>query len=266
MHEIFEPNEGGTIAVRSSIISMSLIQNVIKTEDVIKTMKEAFLSADKKQGKVYNELQKGLISHSQFVYLTNTSRDLDKLEQIESFYEDIRNTKFARHNPFFWEQFASAYIDMKNFDLAKKCLETSLFEAKNIPGFVPFQVRTIQGRYYVEKCFSELTNGKSSPSDAIKDITDSCNSILMHYNHPENNLYYVFKVVKYYPMIFNLIKDRIDKRELLIYIEKCSIMTKKMEDYFNNSYGDYNVFIVKRWREDIIDSINEAKELLRSIK
>ena len=266
MREIFELNEGGTIAVRSSIISMSLIQNVIKTEDVIKTMKEAFLSADKKQGKVYNELQKGLISHSQFVYLTNTSRDLDKLEQIESFYEDIRNTKFARHNPFFWEQFASAYIDMKNFDLAKKCLETSLFEAKNIPGFVPFQVRTIQGRYYVEKCFSELTNGKSSPSDAIKDITDSCNSILMHYNHPENNLYYVFKVVKYYPMIFNLIKDRIDKRELLIYIEKCSIMTKKMEDYFNNSYGDYNVFIVKRWREDIIDSINEAKELLRSIK
>ena len=127
-------------------------------------------------------------------------------------------------------------------------------------------MRTIQGRYYVEKCFSELTNGKSSPSDAIKDITDSCNSILMHYNHPENNLYYVFKVVKYYPMIFNLIKDRIDKRELLIYIEKCSIMTKKMEDYFNNSYGDYNVFIVKRWREDIIDSINEAKELLRSIK
>ena len=96
---------------------------------------------------------------------------------------------------------------MKNFDLAKKCLETSLFEAKNIPGFVPFQVRTIQGRYYVEKCFSELTNGKSSPSDAIKDITDSCNSILMHYNHPENNLYYVFKVVKYYPMIFNLIKQ-----------------------------------------------------------
>ena len=43
-------------------------------------------------------------------------------------------------------------------------------------------------------------------------------------------------------------------------------MTKKMEDYFNNSYGDYNVFIVKRWREDIIDSINEAKGLLRSIK
>ena len=38
MHEIFEPNEGGTIAVRSSIISMSLIQNVIKTEPSLESV------------------------------------------------------------------------------------------------------------------------------------------------------------------------------------------------------------------------------------
>ena len=83
MREIFELNEGGTIAVRSSIISMSLIQNVIETEDVIKTMKEAFLSAkDKKQGKVYNELQKGLISHSTICLPDKYfKRFLDELEQ-----------------------------------------------------------------------------------------------------------------------------------------------------------------------------------------
>ena len=264
MNEIFDKYDADSINVRSSIISLSLIKNIIRAKDIINTMKVAFLSADKKASKTYIELQKGLVSHSQFMNLLNTSKDLDVLQQIESYYEDIRNSSFARHNPFFWEQFASAYIDMKKFDLVKKCLETALVEASKIPGFVPFQIRTVQGRYFVEKSFSELTNGKSNPSEAINNISESCEVILKHYTHPDNNLYYVFKVVKFYPMIFNIIKDRINKRELLIYIEKCSIMSKNMEKYISDySFrSDYYVSNVKKWNEDVLLSIKTAKEKL----
>ena len=101
-------------------------------------MKKAFLAADKKSGRIYLELQKSMVSHSQFMYLTNTSDEREKFVLIEGFYDYIRNTEFSKHNPFYWEQFASAYIDMKKFDLVKKCIDTALVEAKRTPHFVPF--------------------------------------------------------------------------------------------------------------------------------
>lgn len=261
--EIFEQSDEDSINVRSSIISMSLLKNIIKLEDIIKTMKKAFLSADSKSGKTYTELQKSMVSHSQFVYLTHSSNERDKFIQIESFYDDIRNTKFAKHNPFFWEQFASAYIDMKKFDLVKKCIDTALVEASKIQHFVPFQVRTVQGRYYVEKCYFDVLNGKCSSSEAIEAISNSFDSILKHYSHPENNLYYVFKVVRFYPIIFNIIKDNMDKRELSIYIEKASIMCRYMDIYLLNNSEDQSIRKVEKWKRNITESIDEAKEKLK---
>ena len=55
--EIFEQDGDYGINVRSSIISMSLVKDIIKIEDIISTMKKAFLAADKKSGRIYLELQ-----------------------------------------------------------------------------------------------------------------------------------------------------------------------------------------------------------------
>ena len=205
--EIFEQGDENAINVRSSIISLSLLKNIIKMEDVIKTMKKVFLAADNKSGRTYIELQKSMISHSQFLFLSSTSDKRDNFIQIENFYNDIRNTKFAKHNPFFWEQFASAYIDMKKYDLVKKCVDTALVEAKRTKSFVPFQVKTVQGRYYVEKCYDDLLHEKINTNEAIEAVVDATDAVLLYYNHPENNLYYVFKVVRFYPLIFNIIKN-----------------------------------------------------------
>ena len=245
---------------------MSLLKNIIKTDDIIKSMKKAFLAADNKSGQTYIELQKGMVSHSQFRYLTYSSNDREKLIQIESFYNDIRNTNFAKHNPFFWEQFASAYIDMKKFDLVKKCIETALVEARKIQHFVPFQVRTVQGRYFVEKSYFDLLNGECNSHEAVSAISDSFNSIVKHYDHPENNLYYVFKVVKFYPVIFNLIKDEMDKSELSIYIEKNSIMCKYMETYLLKNPESQFAGKVIKWKESVKNSLDEAKEKLKKFK
>ena len=205
--EIFEQGDENAINVRSSIISLSLLKNIIKMEDVIKTMKKVFLAADNKSGRTYIELQKSMISHSQFLFLSSTSDKRDNFIQIENFYNDIRNTKFAKHNPFFWEQFASAYIDMKKYDLVKKCVDTALVEAKRTKSFVPFQVKTVQGRYYVEKCYDDLLHEKINTNEAIEAVVDATDAVLLYYNHPENNLSYVFKVVRFYHIIFNIIKN-----------------------------------------------------------
>ena len=81
--EIFVQDNDNGINVRSSIVSMALIQNVIRTEDIIYTMKEAFFSADKKEGRTYRELQKSMVSHSQFIFFTNVSNEREKLVLIE---------------------------------------------------------------------------------------------------------------------------------------------------------------------------------------
>ena len=261
--EIFEQNDDNAINVRSSIISTSLLKSIIKIEDIVLTMKKAFLAADKKTGRTYKELQKSMVSHSQFIFITDTSDEREKLIMIEKFYNDIRNTEFAKHNPFFWEQFASAYIDMKKFDLVKKCIDTALIEAKKNTGFVPFQIKTVQGRYFVEKSYDDLLNGKIKESEAIESITKSTDAILLYYKHPENNLYYVFKVVRFFPFIFDITKNNLNKRELSIYIEKSSIMNKHMEEYLKNDKQHIYFNKVKKWQQDLLDSIDIAKELIK---
>lgn len=261
--EIFEQGDENAINVRSSIISLSLLKNIIKMEDVIKTMKKVFLAADNKSGRTYIELQKSMISHSQFLFLSSTSDKRDNFIQIENFYNDIRNTKFAKHNPFFWEQFASAYIDMKKYDLVKKCVDTALVEAKRTKSFVPFQVKTVQGRYYVEKCYDDLLHEKINTNEAIDAVVDATDAVLLYYNHPENNLYYVFKVVRFYPLIFNIIKNLAGNRELSIYIEKSSIMKSHMDDYLADNVDSQYYEKVNKWKQELIASVNEAKKLLK---
>lgn len=262
--EIFvQGDDNGVINVRSSIVSIALIQNVIKTNDIIDVMKKAFVAADKKNGRTYVELQKSMVSHSQFIYFTNTTNETEKLLLIEDFYDYIRNTKFAKHNPFFWEQFASAYIDLKKFNMVEKCIENALIEASNISKFVPFQVKTVQGRYFVEKAYYDLLNNTLDVGNAIGAIVNATDAILQYYTHPENNLYYVFKVVRVYAQIFAVIKDKMDNRQLSIYIEKASIMSKRMDDYVaNNSIAQYNTK-VNQWNVELKNSLDEAKGFLK---
>jgi len=138
-------------------------------------------------------------------------------------------------------------------------IDTALVEAKRTPHFVPFQVKTVQGRYYVEKCYEDVLKGKCSCGEAVKSITDATEAILQFYDHPENNLFYVFKVVRRFPDIYKMISDSLDKRELSIYIEKGSIMNKHMEEYLTKNIDSQYSTKVKSWREELVGTIEDAK-------
>lgn len=152
---------------------------------------------------------------------------------------------------------------MKKFDLVKKCIDNALIEAKKSPKFVPFQVKTVQGRYYVEKCYDDILNNRCNKNEAIEAIVNATEAILQHYSHPENNLYYVFKVVRRFPDIFRIIKDSLDKRELSIYIEKASVMNRRMEEYISSVVdSQYNVK-VSSWQKELSDTLEDAKAMIR---
>ena len=153
---------------------------------------------------------------------------------------------------------------MKNFDLVKKCIETALVEAKKDSRFVPFQIKTVQGRYYVEKSYDDLLKGRSNATEAIEAISNATEAITLHYNHPENNLYYVFKVVRFFPMIFEQIKADMNNREISIYIEKSSIMKKRMDEYLGKSVDSQYCDKVSLWYKSLDKSIKDAKSLLHN--
>ena len=265
--EIFGTNENYLVSVRSSVISKELIRNVINMKDIIDTMTKAFLVADKKnKDRTYLELQKSMVSHSQFIFFTEMNNDSEKFLLIEKFYDNIRNTNFAKHNPFYWEQFASAYIDMKKYELVKKCIDTALVEAKKISGFVPFQIKTVQGRYIVEKCYDSLLKGEFSADEAINSIKSATDAIVMYYRHPENNLYYVFKVVQFYPKIFDLIKNDLTSKNLSVFIENSTIMSKRMDNYLSDNDEIQYKEKVKTWQKNINLSINLAIDMKKNIE
>lgn len=261
LSEVFDSNENN-INVRSSIISHVLLRDVVKIDEVVTVMKSVFLAADRKKGRVYYELQRAMVSHSQFTIFSDDTKDKQQLQLISTFYDEIRNTQFAKANPFFWEQFASAYIDLKKYDMVKKCIDNALLEAKKIDHFVPFQIMTVFGRYYAEKAYDDVLKNKLNADEAIASIKSSVDAILMFYDNPDNNLYYVFKVVKMFPKIFWLIKEDITPTDLSIYIEKNSIMRKKMEIYVQDCDYQYQ-FKVKEWMKDLNDSLDEAKKLMK---
>lgn len=263
VQEIFTKQGDTGLAVRSSVIAKYLIKHVIKLEDIVDTMKTAFLAADKKQGTDYSELQKSMVSHSQFRVFANVNNDDTRKSLIETFYDDIRNTNFAKDNTFFWEQFASAYIDMNKFDMVEQCLENAFSAAEKIPGFVPFQVKTVQGRYFIEKASFNYTSGTCSASEAVESIRRAANVILAFYDNPENNRYYVFKVVSGITRLYNLIEKELNDKELSICIQEMSILSKQMGDFILKNPQAQNSNRIYEWKDDLVKAIESAKGILK---
>lgn len=260
LSEIFDFSSRGATA-KSSIIAQELIRNAIPISDVIDVLIKVFLAADKRNGITYEELKKSIVSHSQFIRFINYNiSDNKAFTEIERFYDSIRHSNFAKTNPLFWEQFASAYLDMKNFPMAKRCLDVSLQIAKELDWFVPYQVKTVYARYHIENCINELNINVVDPETAIHTIITSTTCLLEHYNAPDNNVYYVFKVAAKYPNIFNEFRSKFDPRQNSIYIEQVMKIVAKMRDYIDlNKDNDLYNGAIQKWQKELLESTEFAK-------
>lgn len=217
------------INIRSSIIAKELLYNTVGIHDVLDTIKIIVFALDKlyKVNPSYKNILQNLVSHTHFVpFLKQTNA----ISAIKNFYNEIRNTSFcSQGNPFFWEQFASVCIDAKDFDEAEQCLSAAFLKAKDIPGFIPFQIETIKARCLIERLLYDSTFSLYDSEKAIQILCDCHERLMKYYDHPDNNINYVFSIGIKYKDFFNLYKDKLDKRQQSIFIEKKSIMIKKME-------------------------------------
>jgi hypothetical protein len=172
-------------------------------------------------------LLKNLVSHSHFrIFQANPENQA----AITSFYDSIRNLSFCNDNTFFWEQFASACIETREFPAASQCIENAFAIAKGKPGFIPFHIENIKANYLIEKLLFDINNGmRPSASDAIDIIVDCHTRLKKHFAHPENNVSYVFRIGSKYARIFEIYKNDFDNRQKSIFTEKRVEMLKLMK-------------------------------------
>lgn len=203
----FFSTDDGQIRVRSSIIARELLYNIqdpsILTNaltTIIHSINDAY-----QENISYRELLKSILSHANFVpFLTKNPSTADT---VIAFYNSVRNTPFCAHDPLFWEQFASACIDANRFSDAESCLKTAFAKASTIPGYVPYQVETVQARCILLNCLYKLSTGVALSNDEVMEyFNDSYRHLFCYYSHPDNIHSYIFDVSRNYADLWDKTK------------------------------------------------------------
>ena len=216
----------------------------------------------RKNNKRFDEVLKALASHYNF---SSGKYHFDR-SYVKQFYDSIRNLEFYRENPFFWEQFALACMDIKDYITARQCVDNAYSEAKKKVGFVPFQVCTIDAELIIAEETNTLlikTNLNNKDGErTCEAIRKAKDKLIRHYDHIENNKEYVFAITDKITVLYNTIRMNFTDRERNIYIQDMNELKAKINDYILNEEGQYdrNIKVIKNHVEA---SIEDAKSFLR---
>lgn len=228
----FSENE---IKIKSSIIARELLISCIDLSDILSCLKEIIMSVDSMYLEYKNLLQ-NIVSHTHYSMFMKKE---NAICLIKNFYNSIRNTNFCSNNPFFWEQFAAICIDSKNFEEAHQCLSVAFVKAKEIDGFIPFQIETIKANCILEEIMFKSSSSLLDGEIVIQALTDCHNRLLKHFYHPDNNIKFVFKIGVKYKKIFSFYKDVFDSRQRSIFLEKKAEMLKRMQENNNDCFPEW---------------------------
>ena len=223
----------GEISIKSSVIAREVLKNIIGINTFAELVKKVIFAIDTnyKTNGTYEDLLKNLISHSHFRIFESKATNTDI---VISFYDDIRNTQFCKTNIFYWEQFAKACIDNKDYETAQRCIDNAFYLAnqknKNGDNFVPFHICNILSTCLICNLLDK-SNKEPIPTaeDAIQTLIQCDDFLLKHYTHPENNAAYTFRVAAKYADIFDRWGESFDVRQQNIFLEKKCNMIRLMQ-------------------------------------
>lgn len=271
--EIFDIKENEW-KLKSSIIAKSLLTSTIKFNEIIDVLIKIMKLADERAtrdvknsfGRTLYELQINLVSHSHFVSILHT----EDTKEIARYYDEIRNTNFAKDNPFFWEQFASAYIDMKDYSMCKRCLDVAFDAAekleKQLGKFIPVQVETVYGRYIIEKLLSDMAKVTVTEEESIEKLIECHTHLMKYYYDPSNNAYYTFKIAHNYIMVYNQLSTRYNDRQKSIFMQKMQEVISKMEEFLETEKESIHLTTIGKWIGEMKQCFDKCRATLKKTK
>lgn len=225
------------IKIKSSIISKDIIKNYKDKKFITEVLIKSFKRADATDYQsTYNYFKRQLVSFSNLNMIFGNISHTSKAEVIMDFYENIKNSSFAKRNPFFWLQYAIQKIDSREFDLAKIYFDNAYSLSEKLNHFDNFQIDTHKGRFLLEKNLYYNENElKQNKDEAFLEFIEADKIFLKSIKNIKNDPYYVLKQVFLYEKFYNLyspffIEDDIKRFMLII-----TIMQQEIQKYINKN-------------------------------
>lgn len=75
--------------------------------------------------------------------------------------------------------------------------------------------------------------------------------VMKYYSHPENNVYYVFKIGAKYKQVYDLYKDHFDTKQAVVFNGLLNNMIVKMRYFINSSKDTFYINTTKKWIKDL---------------
>lgn len=242
------------INVRSSILSQSLLSQQDYQNRLIVLLIKVFKKLDKRgYDKNNHQILKSLVSFSRLQSVFNLNENSHFKAVVLNFYEEIKNTRFAAKNPFFWLQYAIARLSSRDYAIADKYFQTAYSYAKSNEDFDPFQIDNHYARHILE---NEIFNG--TDETAMERFIKAHNLLSVRTSASENRHYPIRVAINYgrfYDKFFKNLNDQ-DKK---VFILSCQEIMKKIEEYKLSVEPD-------RWNKSVQVCENEMIRILTNEK
>lgn len=218
------------IRIKSSIVA----KEIMKTDAVSK--QEVFgvlVISMQKLDKIYEGSEKyknAMINLVSCAYLSFVfGYDMDS-KQLIKYYEQVKELKFCKKNLFFWEQYAIACVNLKEFDRAGRYFKTAYSLAKDKGHmFSAYQIDNHYARYLLEY---QLYIRKAK--DSLKLFLEAHR--LLNKNKEierdrQNSRYYKYRVARAYKEYYDTFAAKYDDKERKIFTTCCREMYVSIMDY-----------------------------------
>lgn len=138
--DIFNLDEDA-IQIRSAIFSEYIIQNYLKTADIIESAYSIITEAiRRKEERRYRSISSNLM---RFSFLNRALRnDPESDNALMGLYERLRHDITVNNEPYFWLQYSILMDATDNLAAAEKFIDTAYDRATMISGFKTFQIDT----------------------------------------------------------------------------------------------------------------------------
>lgn len=228
--ELLDINNG-EILVKSSIIAKELMAKaeVFSKAEVFEVLVKIMEKLDKLYlgSEKYKNAMVNLVSCSYISYVFGY--DLDSGKMIE-YYDKVKELKFCSKNLFFWEQYAIACVNLKQFDRAERYFRTAYSFAKaKGRSFSAYQIDNHYARYLLE---NQLYYRKKENS--LKIFIDAHRLLCKNSDierSRKNRRYYKFRVARLYKEYYDAFAIKYDVSDKELFLNRCREMYNSLLDY-----------------------------------
>ncbi len=214
------------IRVRSSIIAEAVLSNNEYAFDLVNILTKVVKRLDNHRynKNVYNILR-NIVSHSRLSKLINATENKDAFKLVIQFFEEIKNLKYCKTNPFFWLQYAIARLSIRDYKIADKYFETAYSYASDSDTFDTFQIDNHYARHILE---NEIFNGDI---DTCMPRFVKAHEILSNRIDKNKNRHYPIKVAKNYARFYEHFYNKLQDHDKNVFLVSCQEIINRIESY-----------------------------------